>query len=410
MYTLPKQLIMQKNYILLVTFLLTSIAIQATDARLDSMVLYEIVEGGTEFQKAGKLSFMYNAKNLIISEEFDGQQLDISETEEDHFMLDYLYDSQDRIELITTSIFENKVKNPMMKESRTYNNENLLLQAQQSFYDEDTEEWATYFIVDYIYENGLLKSETTSVPLPLPIGNLVQSQIEYEYDALDRAIEEKEYTVNFFTQELEKSTRTKNIYDGDKLRSVVYYNVVNNAWIEESKEDYAYDGNENPNEIVDSNWNATTSTWIAFEKTVNTFDNSFSNLNFILPLFINDGIGLDDILVNPVNKSEEFTKVGEFYVSTDYTDFYWDIDGTSQLTTTAASEFSVYPNPNTGTFNLSTQTHSKISVINLAGQEIYHASFPAGTHQITLQNAQNGMYILRITHDNSVKSQKFMVK
>lgn len=401
---------MQKNYILLVAFLLTSIAIQATDARLDSVVMYEIVENETEFQKVGKLSFLYNAKNLIILEEFDGQQLDISDTEEDHFMLDYLYDAQDRIELITTSIFENDVKNAMMKESRSYNNENLLLQAQQSFYDEDTEEWATYFIVDYIYENGLLKSETTSIPLPLPIGNIVQSQIDYKYDASDRVIEEIEYAVNFLTQALEKSSKKENVYDGDKLKSVVDYTVVNDAWIEEYKDDYTYDDKENPAEILTSSWNSTTSSWTDDEKTVNTFDNGYSNLTFILPVFFNEDAGLEELLVNPVIKSEEFTKVGEFYIATDYADFYWNIDGSSQLAKTPITNYSLYPNPNAGTFKIKAQQNTEVTILNLAGQVIYTKSITAGTHEIDLQNPQNGMYILRFSEGNSIITQKFIIK
>lgn len=77
--------------------------------------------------------------------------------------------------------------------------------------------------------------------------------------------------------------------------------------------------------------------------------------------------------------------------------------------------FSVYPNPNEGTFNI-TSTVSEVvtvTVLDVQGKVVYNnkMSIAGGVPQvISLDNVETGMYILKVASESNVSTQSFIVK
>lgn len=78
-------------------------------------------------------------------------------------------------------------------------------------------------------------------------------------------------------------------------------------------------------------------------------------------------------------------------------------------------EFTVYPNPNEGTFNLISTISEVvvITVMDVQGKVVYNnkMNIAGGTPQvITLDNVETGMYILKVASESNVSTQSFIIK
>jgi len=73
-------------------------------------------------------------------------------------------------------------------------------------------------------------------------------------------------------------------------------------------------------------------------------------------------------------------------------------------------EFSVYPNPSTGIFNISTSEVVKINVVDITGKVIYQASSVQGDTVINLSNLQSGVYLMNVSGENINKTEKLIIK
>lgn len=74
----------------------------------------------------------------------------------------------------------------------------------------------------------------------------------------------------------------------------------------------------------------------------------------------------------------------------------------------------IYPNPTGGTFFISSKTakgNSEIHILNLMGEEIYHAVLNLQkTQQINIEDLEAGVYIIRINEDTSEYTRKLIIK
>ena len=84
----------------------------------------------------------------------------------------------------------------------------------------------------------------------------------------------------------------------------------------------------------------------------------------------------------------------------------------------SAFEFSIFPNPNNGTFELQGQTSIEqslsIKVFDVSGKEVFSSEeeIVSGTFkkQIDLNNLASGMYTVRVIHDNTIETKRILVE
>lgn len=74
------------------------------------------------------------------------------------------------------------------------------------------------------------------------------------------------------------------------------------------------------------------------------------------------------------------------------------------------AEFSVYPNPSTGIFNISTSEVVKINVLDISGKTVYKADALDNNAVINLSNLQSGVYLMNVSGENINKTEKLMIK
>jgi ELWxxDGT repeat protein len=74
--------------------------------------------------------------------------------------------------------------------------------------------------------------------------------------------------------------------------------------------------------------------------------------------------------------------------------------------------FSLYPNPNNGTFTLETTSdskNSKVSVYDVMGRAVYQSQISNSKFQITL-NQPNGIYVVKLQLDDAVMTKRMVVE
>lgn len=78
------------------------------------------------------------------------------------------------------------------------------------------------------------------------------------------------------------------------------------------------------------------------------------------------------------------------------------------------SELNIYPNPNTGIFNLDLtgadiQDNARISILDASGREIYSSAASKSNIQIDLGKTASGFYLLRLTNDGITASKRISI-
>lgn len=74
------------------------------------------------------------------------------------------------------------------------------------------------------------------------------------------------------------------------------------------------------------------------------------------------------------------------------------------------AEFSVYPNPSTGIFNISTSEVVKINVVDITGKKVYQEDSVQGDSSINLSNLQSGVYLMNVSGESINKTEKLIIK
>ncbi len=96
----------------------------------------------------------------------------------------------------------------------------------------------------------------------------------------------------------------------------------------------------------------------------------------------------------------------------------FEIDWTCETATDGideneANEFSIYPNPNSGTFTIALADLSnaaQVDIVNELGQVVYSAQLSGTTNIISLPQVARGVYIAKITNNNSIAYQRFVIE
>lgn len=421
---------MKRLYIFSLLLFAGTLLANAVNARLDSMLIYST--NGETFTQTGSFKFYYNVQNQIIKEVLSGLddidipdggfEADMSKSQtlamaDTTFEIAYTYNSNGQIGAQYTLLNNGGNRDTILKEELAYAENGKLTGKAQYIYDEDMGQWMMFTTVEYAYENDLLLTESTFVSI-FPLPPMLFEKTEYTYNIAGKLTSKVTFDVAPIMGTLSNSEKTEYEYTDGKLTAETYYTTtIEGAWLPETRDEYAYDGSGNINLVRGKEWDISTNGWIQYDKSVLTIDYSISNPTLILPRFFTDEAGLDDIFTAVVTLVETFveadlalTKSALVDVRTEYTELYWTIDGQTQVEIVESSAAKLYPNPNQGNFVVSTDNNVRATIINLSGQVVYQQNLPAGTHSISLQNPEKGMYILQLKDGKNAVNQKFAVE
>jgi hypothetical protein len=111
--------------------------------------------------------------------------------------------------------------------------------------------------------------------------------------------------------------------------------------------------------------------------------------------------------------------VTDFYVGDVGTLNNWSLDfGCTTLSTHTFEQsiFSIYPNPNTGTFTIKTKqipmNTLQVKVYDLRGRTVYQNAFAVASTEmmITLDQIQSGMYLVEVMDGNIKETKRIIVQ
>jgi hypothetical protein len=73
------------------------------------------------------------------------------------------------------------------------------------------------------------------------------------------------------------------------------------------------------------------------------------------------------------------------------------------------TEFSVYPNPSTGIFNINTSEVVNIKVVDITGKVVYQAQNVDNNGVVNLSSLQKGVYLMQVSGDTIQKTEKLIL-
>jgi hypothetical protein len=90
------------------------------------------------------------------------------------------------------------------------------------------------------------------------------------------------------------------------------------------------------------------------------------------------------------------------------------VNDCSNINENGYNEFSVYPNPNNGSFfieNLGNSTAATVSVTDVQGKVVYTTSFNTNNRiNINMSNLEKGMYMVTVKSENGVQIENIIVQ
>jgi len=86
------------------------------------------------------------------------------------------------------------------------------------------------------------------------------------------------------------------------------------------------------------------------------------------------------------------------------------VTGVSQLSSTKLEEFTIYPNPNKGLFNLKHNENSTLYVIDTKGVTVHTQKIIEGENNINVSNLSQGLYIIKLENEIGIFYKKFVIE
>lgn len=75
-----------------------------------------------------------------------------------------------------------------------------------------------------------------------------------------------------------------------------------------------------------------------------------------------------------------------------------------------STSFSIYPNPVKDVLNVDAEGYNNIQIVNILGQVVYTNALTGNHTQVDVQSFNNGVYFVRLSGENGVRTQKFVKK
>lgn len=387
----------------------------AATQKIDSTVMRGRIAGETEWEYLWKEEYHWDAShqsNTWIEKEWDensGSLYVSAETVTE-------YDSEGRVEVLYNS-YRYEPGEALLLEGKMepeYNSGRL--ESVQYFASEDDgENWFLEMEVYYTYNNSgklieieywnleesdLLLSmrntlsynesgqQTQSQTFYMMDGEeMLFSETDFEYNNSGQLVNEIDWSINFTSLQLEKSSRTETEYNasGDILAETYFnWEEASETWLEEDRDEYTY----------------------------NTID--FSDVLFPYSVFMYEFIGVEmpNFTGKAVAEINGYTWVDNDWVQVENQIFYYSSIDASNVELTENNDFAVYPNPATDNVTFSwagNQQHLLLEVFKVDGAKMLERQVSSGQN-IQLKNLESGVYLYKMKSENETLFSGKLVK
>jgi|SRR5690554_1667912 len=101
---------------------------------------------------------------------------------------------------------------------------------------------------------------------------------------------------------------------------------------------------------------------------------------------------------------------GNFNFSTNVKPAAFKYDESASISDIQTASFSVYPNPSTGIFNISTSEIVRVNVVDISGKTVYKADALDNNAIINISSLQAGIYLMNVSGESINKTEKLIIK
>lgn len=363
-------------------------------------------------------SIFYSTSNIVDSLSFDLKRKTIKTyTDSSITYLEYDYDTLngiwniDRKYVMIYNEFENRISN--------------------TFYNWNTEtnkwDFSSKTKNDYIYDNNGNCTEYSSSTFDTITDTwILLGKYNNSFDEKNNNIENIYFSWSKDIQDWVKLSKTEIIYDSfskDSLRFYYYWKSSLNNWTAVDKTEYFYDDNKNKILSIKYSWDSYLNTWSKYTKDENIFNEIGNNITNIFSTWnsnVNDWVmwskneySYDENNNSTLQIGYQYNLSSNIWKYTNKFENFWSIlpSAISPLPTTKS--FKIFPNPTTKNINITvpkTEKETNVEIFNLNGQKVYSLNIHSENVNIALPNLNKGMYLVKFTNEEFVKTEKLVIE
>lgn len=292
------------------------------------------------------------------------------------------------------------------------------ISAIMSMWDTETSQWLMFWKFDILFnDNGRVEEILLYINEEMPVNWLDYEKYEYLYNDDGNAIQEFWYIWDEDTNDWFNDYKVDYLYEdnGNLINEIWYFrNGITLTWENESKDEYAFDDYGNISETIYSWWESNINDWLVDEKSVYTYNNSFTYNDLLLPnSFLSDALIYEGLLYNHMLLTEEvFEAWDDAWDNDSRTTYYYSEYNPSSVDENGDSHFVVYPNPATGFFSIDLNSGSEtvlVEVFDACGRRVLLEEI-VENQPISVSHLDKGVYVYKFVFNEKAFSGKLLVQ
>lgn len=298
------------------------------------------------------------------------------------------------------------------KQIHHYNASKQLVKTDMWAIDEDLGELLMMQSVVYTYTaSGKIETSTTNYNFDGE--EILYSKTEYNYDGTGNLTSDVTSVLNFFTFELENSSRNSYKYAASgKVSESIYASWIEGAWENQDKTESQFNASGDVSVDIYSTWNG--SEWVENEKDEYLYGTAdFSD--FVFPDFymIFGMIDEVDLMFNKIITGMNYYEMIEgSWVHNGKSAYYYSSGTSTKIDETQNTAFSVYPNPAAESVNFKWNGNINeltLEMYQITGAKVLEQKAISGK-PVSLSKLVNGVYFYKLTDGKEIKHAGKLVK
>ena len=305
---------------------------------------------------------------------------------------------------------------PFHKVAYDYDLNGNVIEGRSYGWNEISKEWVLFIKEDFIYDENTYLEQRTSYTWMDPDEWRNSRKTEYVNDQNGNALQRTSY---------KSLTGDDWVYDSKEERAFNFIGLITKAvytdwvdstgqWINDIRQDYAYDTHENLIESITFAWDTISNNWLSVSKVELAYNFNFVLEDILLPASWPEfGVSYNimPLYKNMLTEIAYFAKVDTTWKIEDRETYYYAERNISAVSEMHFDDINIYPNPANDFISIEGFVNSKAVVaalFDLQGRKLLTQDV-SESNQINVSHLKSGLYICKITHNGKTISKKVMV-